>query len=83
MGQLDKIKAERDEAIQQGWQRDANRSGTDSMLHKNLMSPTPKERRNSIFSDADRVEKLINLEFTFEKCYGKEPIEAKYYQALR
>jgi hypothetical protein len=36
-----------------------------------------------VFSDSERFEKLISLDFSFEKCYGREPIEAKYAQILR
>lgn len=39
--------------------------------------------KGSVFSEIDRIEKLINLDYTFEKCYGKEPIVEKYYHILK
>lgn len=76
LSQLDRIKNERDDALHEGWQ--ANRSISESDKRR-----PHSERRSSIFSDAEKVEKLINVEFTFERCFGKEPIETKYQQVLR
>jgi hypothetical protein len=37
----------------------------------------------SVFSDSDRFEKLVNLDFYFDKVYAREHIEDKYYNILR
>jgi hypothetical protein len=52
-----------------------------------VTSPDPKppikenskiKRIGSVFSDTERIDKLINVEYSFVKCYGKENIEMKY-----
>jgi hypothetical protein len=65
LSQLDRIKNEREDALHEELQ--VNRSGSESDKR-----PPASQRRSSIFSDAEKVEKLINIEFTFDRCFGKE-----------
>jgi hypothetical protein len=37
----------------------------------------------SVFSDSDRFEKLVNLDFSYDKVFARENIEEKYYHLMR
>ncbi len=42
-----------------------------------------QHQEGSIFSDSERFEKLVNLDFSFSQCFLRDPIEAKYANFLR
>jgi hypothetical protein len=77
MSQLDKLKAEREEAMLQQNEY-AISSGVKSTELVKAPPQGGNQRFGSIFSDSERIEKLINCDYSFVKVYGKENIEAKY-----
>ena len=44
--------------------KDVGNMSKQTMLRKNNMG--------SVVSDSDKFEKLINIDFSFDKCYGRE-----------
>ncbi len=82
MNMLDEIKAERDEwyANQHGYMLANDRRGQSSqsfsleksqIIKKHSVTEKAQAKHNegSIFSDSDRFEKLVNLEFSFHQCF--------------
>ena len=51
--------------------------------HQNIHKVNAVDANVSVYSDSDRFEKLVNLDFRFDKVFTRHQIEEKYAYNLR